>query len=80
MANDWDVLETLVTDEFRAANPFFVDGVEFRLSALERYLGDMAGLSLVMPSEWIGSWQERKPWESAPSAEQRGLPEESSDV
>ena len=73
MANDWDVLESLVTGEFCAANPFFVDGVEFRLSALEKYLGDMAGLSLVMPGEWIDSWKKRKPWETAPPAETKEL-------
>jgi glucokinase len=69
VSKDWDVLEPLVLEEFSAGNPFFVDGVEFRRSALDRYLGDMAGLSLVMPEDWIQSWQAGKPWESAPHAE-----------
>ena len=64
VSNDWDVLEPLVTNEFYAANPFFVRDVEFRRCALENYLGDLAGLSLIMPSEWIDDWLERKPWKS----------------
>jgi glucokinase len=66
VANDWDVLEPLVRAEFAAANPFFVSGVEFRRSALDRYLGDMAGLAQVMPEDWIASWQRDRPWERAP--------------
>ncbi len=66
VSNDWDVLEPLVSREFYAANPFFVQDVEFRKCALENYLGDLAGLSLVMPESWIHEWRERKPWERAP--------------
>jgi len=68
VANDWDVLEPLVRSEYAAANPFFVSGVEFRRSALDRYLGDMAGLAQVMPEAWIGRWQQSRPWERAPEA------------
>ena len=64
VSNDWDVLEPLVTREFYAANPFFVKDVEFTRCALESYLGDLAGLSLVMPNEWVDDWLERKPWET----------------
>ena len=67
VSNDWDVLEPLVTREFYAANPFFVKDVEFKRCALESYLGDLAGLSLVMPEEWIEDWLDRKPWENADS-------------
>jgi glucokinase len=63
VSKDWDVLEPLVADEFYAANPFFVGEVEFKRCALEDYLGDLAGLSLVMPEDWITDWLERKPWE-----------------
>jgi glucokinase len=68
VANDWDVLEPLVRREYSAANPFFVSGVEFRRSALDRYLGDMAGLAQVMPEDWVGRWQRTRPWERAPEA------------
>jgi glucokinase len=68
VANDWDILEPLVLAEYRAGNPFFVGNVEFRRSALERYLGDLAGLSTVMPEAWQERWQEQRPWERAPEA------------
>lgn len=68
VANDWDVLEPLVRGEYAAANPFFVSGVEFRRSALDRYLGDMAGLAQVMPEAWVSRWQRTRPWERAPEA------------
>ncbi len=38
-------------------------GVEFKLVGLGEYVGDVAGLSLVIPPEWISKWQESKPWE-----------------
>ncbi len=66
--NDWDILEPLVRREYAAANPFFVSGVEMRLSALDRYLGDMAGLAQIMPEAWVESWQTNRPWERAPEA------------
>ncbi len=66
VSNDWDVLEPLVSKEFYAANPYFVEDVEFRRSALESYLGDMAGLSIVMPDEWIEKWRRERPWEKRP--------------
>ena len=66
VSNDWDVLEPMVLEEYSAANPFFISGVEIRRSALDRYLGDMAGLSLVMPPDWVADWQARRPWEDAP--------------
>ncbi len=68
VANDWDLLEPLVREEYAAANPFFVSGVEFRRSALDRYLGDMAGLAQVMPEAWVSRWQRTRPWERAPEA------------
>ncbi len=68
VANDWDVLEPLVRSELAAANPFFVSGVELRRSALDRYLGDMAGLAQIMPADWVGLWQQTRPWERAPEA------------
>lgn len=65
VSKDWDILEPLVTREFYAANPFFVGSVEFKRCALEDYLGDLAGLSLVMPQEWVVDWLDRKPWENS---------------
>lgn len=38
-------------------------GTEIRLSKLGRFVGTVAGLSLVVPSEWIQEWLTTKPWE-----------------
>jgi glucokinase len=61
--NDWEILEPLVKKEFFKCFPPLTEGVEFRLSGLSKYLGDMAGLCLIMPDEWISLWQKTKPWE-----------------
>jgi glucokinase len=66
VAKNWDLLEPLVTDDFYREFPALTREVVFRRSELDQYLGDMAGLSLVMPDDWIGDWQKRKPWLQAP--------------
>jgi len=68
VANDWDVVDPLVREEFYRAFPPLTQEVEIRPSALERYLGDIAALSLVMPRGWIADWQKTQPWRDAPEA------------
>jgi len=66
VSKNWDLLEPLVTEEFYREFPALTSGVVFKRSELDQYLGDMAGLSLVMPESWIADWQKRKPWQQAP--------------
>jgi glucokinase len=66
VSKNWDLLEPLVTDKFYREFPALTHGVVFKRSELDQYLGDMAGLSLVMPDGWIADWQKRKPWQHAP--------------
>ena len=66
VSKNWDILEPLVTDRFYREFPVLTREVVFRHSELDQYLGDMAGLSLVMPDEWIADWQKRRPWQQAP--------------
>jgi len=40
-------------------------GTEIRLSKLGGSVGTIAGLSLVMPNDWIQEWLTTKPWEKA---------------
>ena len=67
--NDHDILLPLVREEFHKSFPALSRGVEIRRSALDRYLGDIAALSLVMPEEWVAEWQRSEPWKRAPEAE-----------
>jgi glucokinase len=66
VSKNWDLLEPLVGEEFYKIFPSLTREVVFRHSELDEYLGDMAGLSLVMPDSWIADWCSRKPWEQAP--------------
>jgi glucokinase len=66
VSTNWDILEPLVTDRFYREFPVLTREVVFRHSELDQYLGDMAGLSLVMPDDWIADWQKREPWRQAP--------------
>jgi len=45
-------------------------GTEIRLSKLGESVGTIAGLSLVMPSDWVQEWSMTKPWEKAFPKEQ----------
>ena len=38
------------------------EGVQFKPSELGEYVGDMAGLCLVIPPDVIDGWKESKPW------------------
>jgi glucokinase len=40
-------------------------GTEIRISELGRFVGTIAGLSLVIPEEWIQEWSKIKPWEKS---------------
>jgi glucokinase len=66
VSKNWDVLEPLVTGEFYAGFAPLTRGVIFRRSQLDEHLGDLAGLSLVMPEAWVAPWQDHRPWEQAP--------------
>jgi glucokinase len=66
VSKNWDLLEPLVADKFYGEFPALTREVVFKRSELDQYLGDMAGLSLVMPDDWIADWQKRKPWQQAP--------------
>lgn len=60
------ILMPLIQEEFYKSFPALTEIVEFKPSVLDKYLGDMAALSLVMPDEWIKEWQDKMPWELAP--------------
>jgi glucokinase len=66
VSKNWDLLEPLVTQAFYQEFPALTREVIFKRSELDRYLGDIAALSLVMPESWIADWQKRKPWQTAP--------------
>ena len=65
---DDDIVMPMVKEEFYRSFPALSRDTEFRMSGLEGYLGDMAGLSLVMPEEWIEEWKRNEPWTGAPKA------------
>jgi glucokinase len=69
VSQNWELLEPLVAAEFYKWFPALTREVVFRHSELDQYLGDMAGLSLVMPDSWVTDWQQRKPWREAPDTE-----------
>lgn len=60
-----DILLPLIKSEFYRSFPTMTRGVEFKLSDLGKYLGDIAALSLVMPKEWVENWRRTKPWENS---------------
>jgi glucokinase len=40
------------------------EGVQFKPPELMQHVGDLAGLAMVIPSEWIGHWQTLQPWKN----------------
>jgi predicted NBD/HSP70 family sugar kinase len=66
VSKNWDLLEPLVAEKFYSCFPALTREVVFKRSELDQYLGDMAGLSLVMPESWIADWRKRRPWQQAP--------------
>jgi glucokinase len=64
--NNRHILLPMVKEEFCNSFPALSKDVEFRPSALDSYLGDLAALCLVMPDDWVRQWQEKRPWEYAP--------------
>jgi glucokinase len=63
--NNRHILLPLVQEEFCKSFPALSKDVEFKPSALDSYLGDLAGFCLVMPDDWVRKWQENRPWEFA---------------
>lgn len=53
------------------------EGVQFVPPKLGPFVGDMAGLSLVIPQNWIEKWQTSKPWISGVKKEVRMSTDES---
>ena len=49
-------------EQFYRWFPALTAEVLLKRSELDQYLGDVAGLSLVMPNTWVPEWQSRKPW------------------
>ncbi len=64
--NNRHILLPMVKEEFCKSFPALSKDVEFRPSALDSYLGDLAALCLVMPDDWVRQWQDKRPWEFAP--------------
>lgn len=42
--------------------PAISEGVQIKPAELGEFVGDLAGLSLVIPSTWVEQWQKTKPW------------------
>ncbi len=61
-----DLLLPIVSKEFQGSFPIMADGVDIVPSELGEFLGEMAGLSLVMPEEWEDDWDNLRPWEGGP--------------
>ena len=66
--NDHKILIPLIKKEFYKLKPPIKNKVKFKLSGLGEHLGDLSGLTIIMPKEWIKEWQKKKPWKKAPKA------------
>lgn len=64
--NNKEILLPLVKSEFKKSFPALSNDVEIKSSVLDKYIGDIAALSLVMPKDWVKKWAKEKPWENAP--------------
>ncbi len=64
--NNINLLMPLIEEEFYKSFHTLSKDVIITPSELDDYLGDIAALSLVMPSEWIKEWRNTKPWKNAP--------------
>lgn len=64
--NNQEILLPLIKEEFYRSFPTLSKGVEIKPSELDKYLGDIAALSLIMPDDWVEEWQRKKPWKYAP--------------
>lgn len=61
--NNLDVLlEPLQNYIAEKSMPAISEGVQIKPAELGEFVGDLAGLSLVIPSSWITQWQKTKPW------------------
>jgi glucokinase len=66
VSGNWDLVEPLIAEEFYRGFPTLTREVVIKRSELDQYLGDMAGLSLVMPDSWVAEWRNSRPWREAP--------------
>lgn len=64
--NNQGILMPLIQEEFDRSFRALSKGVEIKPSALDKYLGDIAALSLVMPEGWVPEWEKNEPWKNAP--------------
>ena len=64
---NWDLVAPLIETRLRSHYPVLTREVELRRSALGEQLGDMGGLSLVMPEPWVGAYAAAEPWRRAPA-------------
>jgi glucokinase len=65
--NNWDLLEPLIRHEYYSCFPALTGEVRICLSALGKYVGDIAALSLVLPEDWIERYRRTEPWKCAPA-------------
>lgn len=65
--NNQDILLPMIKEEFHQSFPALSQGVSIVPCELGVYVGDVGSLSLVMPPDWIESWQKTRPWENAPA-------------
>ncbi len=61
--NNLEILKPAV-EKYMIENSMVVlsEGVDLVTPQLGEYVGSLAGLSLVIPTNWIASWVEREPW------------------
>ncbi|MFH1316249.1 MAG: ROK family protein [Candidatus Woesearchaeota archaeon] len=64
--NNKKILFPIIKDEFYKAFSILTKEVKFEPSDLDKYFGDIAALSLVMPEKWKKRWNKEKPWKNAP--------------
>lgn len=67
--NNQEILLPLVCEEFYRSFSVLSEGVRIIPSGLGEYLGEMGGLSLVMPEDWVEEWRTERRWEGGPEME-----------
>jgi glucokinase len=60
--NNADLLQPLVQQEIDSHFPALTHGVNVRTAGLGALVGDLAGLSLVIPPAWADAWRASPPW------------------
>jgi glucokinase len=64
--NNIDLLLPIVKEEFYRSFPALSMDVRIEPTSLGDHIGDLAALSLVIPSEWVENWKMNEPWKRAP--------------